>query len=84
MYRELYAKAAKERDEANARAKMLADQLDEAIAISKDTLELAVEIFADNKRLIAELTRCSNMLARLGIETDVEWIKEQPKEDTTP
>lgn len=79
MYRELYAKAAKERDEANARAKMLADQVDKAVRFAKEAQELTAKMSITNMRATSQLAACRQLLSRLGIACgpEFDWIKEE-------
>lgn len=78
MYQTLYAKAARERDAANAMVRELRKQADDAFILSNDAMKLAAKILEDNRKLIAELARCHSFLGHFGIETDMEWIKEDP------
>ena len=81
MYQTLYAKAARERDAANAMVRELRKQADDAFVLSNDSMKLAAKILEDNRKLIAELARCHSILGQFGIESNIEWIKEQPEEE---
>ena len=80
MYRTLYAKAAKERDEAIAQIREAHElvekygkQVDEAIQCAKDALEFARRMMADNIRLTVQLAKVKH--------ESCDWEKERESID---
>lgn len=83
MLRTLYAKAAKERDEANAVIEKLNKQFDDAIRLAKEALELAERQSLENNRLLAECLRARVHPKDIikAIKDPCDWIKDEQKEE---